>query len=101
MTYETTPPQGAYKTTDHAPQSTTGALTEIIGLVVVAVVAMGLLTFGYSASNNISQTTQTQLPTPAAASQQMSDPALPRASGANTPAAPTTSTSGQGPSSGR
>ncbi|MDP2408983.1 MAG: hypothetical protein Q8M26_01725 [Pseudolabrys sp.] len=100
MTYENTTTPTHHRTTEPQSSGTGGALTEIGGIVVIAVVAMGLLTFGYNASSTVETAQTQQLPAPAAASEQMTDPPLPRATGADTPAAPTTSTSGQGASSG-
>jgi hypothetical protein len=77
-----------------------GGYAAIFGLVAAAIVAMGLLAFGYN-NRESSQTAQTAtVPKAASASDQMSSPSQPRANGANTPAAPTASTTGVGSSNG-
>ena len=111
MTFE---PNRTVPATPLPANAPAGGYAAIFGLVAAAIVAMGLLTFGYN-NRESSQTAQTAtVPKAASASDQMSSPSpsplplpspspspsQPRANGANTPAAPTASTTGVGSSNG-
>jgi hypothetical protein len=77
-------------------RSTGGGLTEILGLAAVALVAMGLLAFGYNARES-----NTQTASGGELSIQAEKPVAPdRVAPTDTTPPPTTSTTGQGDSAG-
>jgi hypothetical protein len=74
-----------------------GALPELLSVVGIAVVAMGLLTYGYTSSgranNSVAVIDSGTLSTPATPNARKADPSQPAPAAAGTPGVPTSTTS--------
>lgn len=99
MSYDSTHRNSDGITVTARQREGSSAALEIIGVAVLAFAAMGLLTVGYNtrSASEVAQQQSAGVPSTALGATPQTQP---RAPGNNTPSAPTSSTTGQGPDNG-